>query len=226
MAPTSIRAMIKRANSRSTPGPSGLRYRHLQAGSSMDLVDDLNTLARMVIESETLPNLFWTLHARANLLALGSKPRPIACGDVLRRIMGGTCCSQLGTLLADYFEAYRRSEVTVPGGVETMAMRTTLAFRGGLTTLAYDGRSAFNSLCRSSILPGVAEMARDVALYTNNLYVRIPPKLLCRVDDGRTEITPSARAVQQGCKGGRLAYSVSSLSFSRDFREDPPVKGA
>lgn len=76
-----------------------------------------------------------------------------------------------------------------------MAMRSTLAFQGGSTMLAFDDHNAFNSLYRSSVLSAVAETAPKLALYTNNLCARAPPKLLFRTGDDRTEMVKSARGV-------------------------------
>ena len=81
-------AVINKANPQSAAGPSGLRYRHLQAALCDELVEDLAAFATLVFTSRVLNQVFWTLHTSANLSALGQKARPVACGDVLRRVIG------------------------------------------------------------------------------------------------------------------------------------------
>ena len=83
-----VKAVIKKANPQSAAGPSGLRYSHLQAALCDELVEDLAAFATLVFSSRVLPQVFWTLHTSANLSALGQKARPVACGDVLRRVIG------------------------------------------------------------------------------------------------------------------------------------------
>ena len=83
-----VKAVLKKANPQSSAGPSGLRYSHLQAALCDELVEDLAAFATLVFSSHVLPQVFWTLHTSANLTALGQKARPVACGDVLRRVIG------------------------------------------------------------------------------------------------------------------------------------------
>ena len=95
-----VKAVMKKANSQSETGLSGLRYSHLQAALCDDLVEDFATL---VVSSRVLPQLFCTLHTSASLSALGQKARPVACGDVFRRVIGAVFCRRHGRKLADYF---------------------------------------------------------------------------------------------------------------------------
>ena len=66
-----IRASIKKVSPQSAPGPSGLRFSHLQEALDDDLVEELSNFAKLVFSSSTLPDLFWALHTAANLSALG-----------------------------------------------------------------------------------------------------------------------------------------------------------
>ena len=89
--PEAVRATIMRANPHSSPGPCGLRFCHLQAVPSTDLAEDLSAFAQVVFSGKSLSQGFWSLHSSATLSAIGgNKLRPIACGDVLRRTIGGT----------------------------------------------------------------------------------------------------------------------------------------
>ena len=87
-----VKAVIKKANSKSAEGPSGLRYSHLQAALCDQLVKDLAAFVTPVFPRRVLPHVFWTLHTSANRSALGQKARPVACGDVLWRVIGAVFC--------------------------------------------------------------------------------------------------------------------------------------
>ena len=137
-----VKAAIKKANSQSAAGPSGLRYNHLQATLCDELVEDLAAFATLVFSSRVLPQVFWTLHTSANLSALGQKARPLACGDVLRRVIGAVFCRRYGRKLADYFQPWGQYGVAVSGGVEIMAFTATLGFEEICTILSYDGANA------------------------------------------------------------------------------------
>ena len=101
-----VKAVIKKANSQSAAGPSGLRYSHLKAALCDELVEDLAAFATPVFSSRVLPQMFWTLHTSANLSALGQKARLVACGDVLRRVIGAVFCRRYGRKLADYYQPW------------------------------------------------------------------------------------------------------------------------
>ena len=140
-----VKAVIKKANPQSEAGPIGLRYSHLQAGLCDELVEDLAAFATLVFSSRILPQVFWTLHTSANLSALG-QTRPVACGDVLRRVIGAVFCHRYGRKLADYFQPWGQYGVAVSGGVEMLALTATLGFEGGCTIPSYDGANGFNSI--------------------------------------------------------------------------------
>ena len=221
-----VNAVIKKANPQSAAGPSGLRYSHLQAALCDELVEDLAAFATLVFSSRVLPQVFWTLYTSANLSALGQKARPVACGNVLQRVIGAVFCRRYGRKLADYFQPWGQYGVAVSDGVEIMAFTATLGFEEGWTILSYDGANAFNSIYRHRFLPALAEIVPSVVPYASNLYAREPPKLLFVLDDGGLEVVESARGVQQGCNLGPLCYSAGSLKILKEFRANPPVPGA
>ena len=158
-----VKAVIKKANPQSAAGPSGLRYSHLQAALCDELVEDLAAFATLVFSSRVLPQVFWTVSA--NLSTLGQKARPVACGDVLRRIIGAVFCRRYGSKLADYFQPWGQYGVAVSGGAEIMALTETLGFEESCTILSYDGANAFNSLYRHRFLPALAEIVPSVVPY-------------------------------------------------------------
>ena len=126
-----VKAVIKKANPQSAAGPSGLYYSHLQAAPCNELVEDLAAFATLVFSSRVLPQVFWILHTSANLPALGQNARPVACRDVLRRVIGAIFCRRYGRKLTDYFQPWGQYGVAVSGGVEIMAFTATLGFEEG-----------------------------------------------------------------------------------------------
>ena len=143
-----VKAVIKKANPQSAAGPFGLLYSHLQAALCDELVEDLAAFATLVFSSRVLPQVFWTLHTiySANLSALGQKARPVACGHVLRRVIGAVFCHRYGRKLADYFQPWGHYGVAVSGGVEIMALTATLGLEEGCIILSYDGANVFNNI--------------------------------------------------------------------------------
>ena len=132
-----VKAVIKKANPQSAEGPSGLRYSHLQAVLCDELVEDLAAFATLVFSGLVLPQVLWTLHTSANLSALRQKARrPVACGDILRRVVGAVFCRPYSRKLADYFQPWGQYGVAVSGGVEIMALTATLGFEEGCTILS------------------------------------------------------------------------------------------
>ena len=221
-----VKAVIRKANPQSAAGPSRLSYSHLQAALCDELVEDLAALATLVFSSRVLPQVFWTLHTSANLSALEQKARPVACGDILRRVIGAVFCRRYGRKLADYFQPWGQYGVAVSGEVEIMAFTATLGFEEGCTILSHDGANAFNSIYRHRLLPALAGIVPSVVPYASNLYAREPPKLLFALDGGGLEVVESAWGVQQGCNLGPLCYSAGSLKILKEFRVIPPVPGA
>ena len=96
-----VKAVInKKANPQSAARPSGPRYDHLQAALCDKLVEGLAAFAMLVFSSRILPQVFWTLHMSTNLSALGLKARPVAWGDILRRVRDAVFCRRYSRKLA------------------------------------------------------------------------------------------------------------------------------
>ena len=95
-----VKVFIKRINPPVAAGLFGLRYSHLQAALCDELVEDLAAFANLVFYIRVLSQVLWTLHTSA----LGQNARPVACGNVLRRVIGAVFCHRYGRKLADYFQ--------------------------------------------------------------------------------------------------------------------------
>ncbi|CAN0375941.1 unnamed protein product, partial [Laminaria digitata] len=221
-----VSGTIRRGNPQSSPGPSGLRFSHLQEAMTPDLAEAISQLSRVIFDGSHLPDSFWQLHTSANLSAIGEKARPVACGDVIRRIIGGTFCRQYTPQIASHFEPLGQYGVSVPGGSELLAVRATLAHQQGKSVIALDARNAFNAMARRAILPALADFIPPAVPYALNVYGREPPKLLFKTATGGTETVLSSTGVQQGCNLGPLCYSAGLMPLLRAFKANPPVVGA
>ena len=111
-----VKAVITKAIPQSAEGSSGLRYSHLQAARCDELVKDLAAFETLVFSSRALPQVFWTLLTSTNFAALGQKARPVACGDVMWRVIGAIFCRRYGRKLADYFQSWVQYDVAVSDG--------------------------------------------------------------------------------------------------------------
>lgn len=59
-----------------------------------------------------------------------------------------------------------------------------------------------------------------------SISVRTPLMPLFRTEDGRVQIVHSCRGVGLECNLGRLHYSSPEFKLLREFRRNPPIKGA
>ena len=109
----------------------------------------------------------------------------MACGDVLRTVVGAVFCRRYGRKLEDYFQPWGQYGVAVSGGVEIMTLTATLGFEECYTILSYNGANASNSIYRHRFLLALAEIVPSVVPYASNLYGREPPKLLFAVESAR-----------------------------------------
>lgn len=100
----SVLATIHRGSSQSSPEPFGLRYSHLQQSLSLDLAEAISAFSRLVFADNCLPRCLGELHTSVNLSAIGEKAWSVACGDILRSIIGGAFCRQYRQTILEYSE--------------------------------------------------------------------------------------------------------------------------
>ena len=149
----------------------------------------------------------------------------MACGDVLRRVIGAVFFRRYDRKLADYFQPWGQYGVTVSGGVEIMTLTAAPSFEQGCTIFSYDGANAFSSVYHHRFLPALAEIVSSVVPYASNLYARKPPTLLFAFDGSCLKGVESARGVQQGYNLGPLCHSAGSLQILPEFGANQPVPG-
>jgi hypothetical protein len=224
-APSRFRAALLSAAASSSPGPDGLRYRHLQqalyAGGA--LLAPLGRLAALLFAAPgLLPPLFWRLHSAARLVALGdtAKVRPVAVGGTIRRLVGRVFVRAYAPHLEELFAADGQFGVGSPAGAETVAMLARLCHEGDSWLLAVDGTNAFNSALRAAILPAAAALLDRAFSYIAALYGGPPPHLLVQLPGGAgVTVVPSASGVQQGDAFGPTLFCLALLPVLRRLRE-------
>lgn len=104
---------------------------HLDVQIPVPVAVDIKARAETVYESDGPPELFWRLQTSANPIGLGEKVSPVPCGDVLRRIIGGTFCREYSASLRDFFRRLGQCELTVKKGVEIVAEQATTHLQRG-----------------------------------------------------------------------------------------------
>ena len=150
----------------SSPGASQLQHQHLidaidgtTTPSSIDCLDSLTQFICFLLSGHADVRISpWLVGAP--LTALRKKSggiRPIAVGEILRRLASRLCCMAVKSTLPEVFLPYGQVGVGVPGGVEAAihALSALLDEHGDnadLCCLKIDFSNAFNECFRSSFL--------------------------------------------------------------------------
>jgi hypothetical protein len=193
------------------PGPSGLTAQHLLdccavPGSDVPaaLAAVVQTLCAHTPPSDICPFLFG-----ARLVALVKKDgglRPIACGEVLRRLCGKFICAKHKDNLREMLLRCSQVGVGVPAGADAMhfAARDAAArVADGYAIVKLDFKNAFNEVHRSAVLAAVAKNLPDALPYAASAYSQ-PSWLLF----GDRQLS-SSQGVQQGDPLGPALFSLA-----------------
>ena len=228
----SIRSAIMSTDTGVSPGLSSLRMSHLQLmvrrGDSYQverILSHLTWLARTVFdEPDTLPEPFWDLFRAARLSAVGSKARPIACGDTLRRLFCRVFAAANKQRFARMFEPVGQFGVAVPGGVDKLGLMAQLIHEAGGTLVAVDGRNAFNSVCRLAVLKQAASLVPEAYALIRKLYGdESKPSLMFGMEgQAHAELVLSQEGVQQGDPLGPLLFALALLPLMQEFKQRFP----
>ena len=228
--PEHIASCVKRQSPFSGPGPSGLRYSHLQNAMDTEwgrcnMPRMLSRLCKLIMhKAREFPSLFWALHCAARLKPLaeqlpdgGEKLRPIACGEVLQRLCTTVYVQDRKELLGTPLEQHGQFGVATPAGAERAAMATKLGHERGEWEFTLDLVNAFNS---SSLLAGLEHVAKEMPCATNYMmatYIHTRPKLMFQHMDGTMHAIISQRGVKQGDPFGPVIFCGAISSCLERF---------
>jgi hypothetical protein len=176
-----VRKMIYTFPTGSSPGPMGLRAEHIKPclKSHLDFLDTLTRFINLLLSGKVLNSLARYL-AGASLSALEKKDggiRPLACGNLLRRLTSKCVCSVFKDQFRDFLMPHQVG-VAVPGGAEIVvheARRITEIFQSrskykDFGFLKIDFKNAFNEVSRQAIYDELVENFPQIIPYFNWCY--------------------------------------------------------
>ena len=206
----------------SAPGPSGLRVQHLKdacvPGSSEGFLAQLSLVVNLLAQGRA-PQPLAPVLAGAGLVALpkpGGGVRPIAVGEILRRLTG-KCLLQLvrADARAHFWPA--QVGVAVPGGAET-AIHTVRAWTArhagspAKVLVKLDFRKAFNCINRQVVLQQAVAHVPSVARWATWCYQQ-PTHL-----QFGSHVFHSSSGVQQGDPLGPLLFSAALQPLAAELK--------
>ena len=222
LVPDVVAKALRSFPAASAPGPSGLRVQHLREactpGTAAGLLEQLAAVVNLLASGHACPEVAPVL-AGAGLVAV-PKPkggvRPIAIGEILRRLTGKCLMSHVRASAQEHFFPAQLG-VAVPAGTE-VAVHTVRAWMDrhscstGKVLLKLDFENAFNRVSRSQVLACTRShfpaLARWVAwTYGKHTDLRFGSTVL-----------PSASGVQQGDPLGPLLFAAVVQPLATELR--------
>ena len=206
-------------------GPSGLRIQHLIDAAEVPLQTPLLQSLKAVINilsSGKAPKELAIYLAGGNLTALNKATlgdiRPIAVGEVLRRLVGKCLCAALRVKAASFFEPYQFG-VACPRGAERIihGLRACVEehwLEEDFGVLKVDMKNAFNQVSRRALLSECAEHFPELLPWVGWCYGQHPylwHTLGCLTSES---------GVQQGDPLGPLLFSLVLNVLVKTISED------
>ena len=200
---------LRRFPAETAPGPSGLRVQHLldALGHGGGLLDQLTAVVNLLARGRACASIAPSL-AGAGLVAL-PKPsggiRPIAVGELLRRLTGKCLMHAVRPEARDYFWP-AQAGVAVKGGAEA-AVHGLRAWVGrhsqDSVVVRVDFQNAFNTVNRDVVLQQARDQFPTLARWSTWCYQHATHLQL-----GDTVLQPSS-GVQQGDPLGPLLFAAA-----------------
>ena len=202
---------IKSATRGSGCGPSGWRYEHIQAIFKDDKSADLLYMMCNHIALGKVPSKIIPLLAGSRLIALpksNGDVRPIAIGEVFRRVTARTICKQKSAVFSAHFSPVQYG-IATPEGAELLThhIQVLLESNPDWSILKTDVRNAFNSVARKHLLRQIEEDLPDIYPHVRQMYGE--PSTLIYVTEGRVELLTSSQGVHQGDPLEPALFSVA-----------------
>ncbi len=191
------------------------------------MLRELEQWVNMVAQGSASTDLHkWLASARLIPLAKDDKGgvRPIAIGEVLRRLVGKCLCKAVAPLLPQKFLPLHQVGVGIPHGLDAAIASVSHKLEEGskpssssceteaMCCVKVDMRNAFNEVERKSFLERCATMFPTVYPWARWLYESHSTLFL---SNGAT--VPSAQGVQQGDPLGPLLFACALGSVSTEI---------
>ena len=196
----------------SAPGPSALRVQHLLEAQTPShkgaVLEQLCGAIQLAVRGE-VPRSVAPFLAGASLLALPKVSggiRPIAIGEVFRRLVGKCLCAAVKEQAQQYFQP-RQVGVATPLGVDAAIHAVTAWMQQagpGQAFLKIDFANAFNCIDRGRALEAVRARFPELARWTQWCYGQ-PSHLTFG-----THTLSSSSGVQQGDPLGPLVFATAA----------------
>jgi len=221
---SAVTAALNSFNKHSGAGPSGLRAFHLKQALvpayADQVVDHLTTLVNLMVRGEAHADVSPWL-CGALLSALPKKDgsaRPIAVGEVIRRLAAKTLCAAYQEQARGYLWPLQIG-VAQPLGTEVglqVARQWCQRHKGSpnMVFLKLDFSNAFNTVDREAFLKEVRSKMPGLAPWVDYCYAR-PSKLLLG-----SQILSSESGVQQGDPLGPLLFALALQPVLQELAND------
>jgi hypothetical protein len=207
----------------SAPGPSGLRVQHflesLTPAHGAAVLEQLTAVVQLLARGDAPKEVAPSL-AGAGLLALPKAKggvRPIAIGEVLRRVTGKSLCAAVKDEAQAFFHPSQVG-VACPGGVDAAVHTARAWFRRARSDnckalVKLDFANAFNCVSRKHALDQTVAHFPGLARWTHWCY-RHPSRLTFG-----SYVLSSESGVQQGDPLGPLLFSAAIQPLVERLRE-------
>ena len=207
----SLSRLIRSAPRGSGNGPSGWRYEHLRALIADRQICDYLHILCSAIASSSPPKQAITLLSASRLVALPkgvNDVRPIAIGEVLRRITAKAICSEKQTDFQSFFCPIQHG-VATEGGVETIVhhVQALIEQHPEWVILKSDVKNAFNSISRQHMLQQICNSFPDLYPHAFSMYGHVSSLVYTMGE--RTVILQSQEGVHQGDPLGPSLFAIA-----------------
>ena len=228
--PSLVSECIKSFPNGTSPGPSGLRASHLKEGITCpsptirsnllnSLCDFVNLLSQGKVPAEIVPHL-------CGALLLGTRKksgglRPIAVGEVLRRLVSKCLVQSFHQLAANHLSPHQLG-VGIPNGAEAIvhAVRSVLQCDSlpdsNKYVLQLDFSNAFNTISRNHMFTSVRSHLPSISSWLELCYRSSP---FLHFGD---HIILSKCGVQQGDPLGPLGFAMALHPLIEQVKDEVP----
>ena len=215
---------IKKASKGSGCGLSGWRYEHLRV-----LISDSFTAENLfrvcsIIAAGLVPEPITKLLCAARLIALPKSSgdvRPIAIGEVFRRITAKTICSQYKDSFSKFFAPLQHG-IATDGGADLLVhdVQLLLGSHKDWLVMKTDAKNAFNSVKRSHLLTQVSKHFPEMFPHVNQMHAGSGPLIYLQGDS--PVILSSEEGIHQGNPLGPVMFATAIQELLTKLQNDHP----